>query len=97
MRGQSFVLSILYFPLNYITYIIKTKKVFFWTSNLKGNSFHVDKATIVYLTSEYYSLSVLSEKLYFLEIGPVDPKLLPFKYVMMKTSNLNFLDYKKTP
>ena len=35
---------------------------------LQGYSFHGNKATILYLTEEYYSLSVLSEKLYFLEI-----------------------------
>ena len=41
--------------------MIKAKQV---TSNLKGHSFHGDKATILYLTLKYYSLSVLSEKLY---------------------------------
>ena len=52
------------------------------TSNLKGHGFHGDKATILYFTLKYYSLSVLSEKLYFLEIGPVNQKLWPFKYMM---------------
>ena len=51
--------------------MIKVKQVFFLTFRLKGHSFHDDKATIFYLPSEYYSLSVLSVKLYFLEIGPV--------------------------
>ena len=51
-----------------------------------------DKATILYLTLKYYSLSVLSEKLYFLEIGPVNQKLWPFKCMMLKTLNSNFLD-----
>ena len=55
--------------------MIKTKQVFFWTSNLKGHRFHGDKATTFYSTSKYYSLSVLSVKLYFLEIGPVHQKL----------------------
>ena len=59
-------------------WMIKAKQVFFWTSNLKGHSFHGDKATILCLTSEYYSLSVLSEKLYFHEIGPVHQKLWSF-------------------
>ena len=45
--------------------MIKTKQVFFWTSNLKGYGFHGDKATILYLTLKYYSLSVLSEKTLF--------------------------------
>ena len=72
--------------------MIKAKQVFFLTSNLKGHGFHGDKVIIFYLTSEYYSLSVLSEKLYFLEIGPVHKKLCPFKCMMLKTLNLNFLD-----
>ena len=55
--------------------MIKAKPIFFWTSRLKGHGFHDDKATILFLTSECHSLSVLSEKLYFLEIGPVDRKL----------------------
>ena len=52
--------------------MVKAKEVFFWTSNLKGHGFHGDKATILYLILKYYSLSVLSEKLHFLEIGPVN-------------------------
>ena len=55
--------------------MIKAKRVLFRTSNLKGHSFHGNKATILYLTSKYCSLSVLSEKLFFLEIGPVHQKL----------------------
>ena len=74
----------------------KTKQVFFWTSNLKGHGFHGDKATILYLTLKYYSLSVLSSKLDFLEIGPVNQKLWPFKCMMLKTSNSNFLDWEDT-
>ena len=42
--------------------MIKAKQVFFWTSNLKGHGFHGDKATILYLTSKYYSLSVFCLK-----------------------------------
>ena len=61
--------------------MIKAKQVYFLTSNLKGHGFHGDKATIFYLTWKYYSLSVLSEKLYFLEIGQVYQKLWPFKEV----------------
>ena len=44
------------------------------------------------LQLKYYSLSVLSEKLYFLETGPVNQKLWPFKCTMLKTLNSNFLD-----
>ena len=76
--------------------MIKAKQVFFWTSNLKGHAFHGDKATILYLTLKYYLLSVLSEKRYFLEIGPVNQKLWPFKCMMLKTLNSNFLDWEDT-
>ena len=48
----------------------------FFVSAPKGHAFHGDKATIFYLTSEYYSLYVLSAKLYFLEIGSVHQKLM---------------------
>ena len=76
--------------------MIKAKQVFFWTSNLKGHGFHGDKATILHLPWKYYSLAVLSEKLYFLEIGPVNRKLWPFKCMMLKTLNSNFLDWEDT-
>ena len=55
--------------------MIKAKQVFFWISNLKGHGFHGDKATILYFTLRYYLLSVLSEKLDFIEIGLVNQKL----------------------
>ena len=72
--------------------MIKAKLVFLETSNLKGHGFHGDKATIFHMTSEYYSLSVLSAKLYFLEIGPVHQTLWSFNCIMLKTLNSNFLD-----
>ena len=53
----------------------KAKQAFFWTSNLKGHGFYGDEATILYLILKCYSLAALSEKLYFLEIGPVNRKL----------------------
>ena len=37
---------------------------------------------------------MLSEKLYFLEIGPVNQKLWPFKCMMLKMLNSNILDLK---
>ena len=74
--------------------MIKDKNVFFWTSNLKGHGFHGDKAISFYLTLKYYSLSVLSGKLYFLEIGPVHQMLWSFKCMMLKTLNSNFLDWE---
>ena len=76
--------------------MIKAKQVFFWTSNLKGHGCHGNKATILYLTSEYYSLSVLSAKLYFLEIGPVHQNLWSFKCMILKTLNSNFLHWEDT-
>ena len=42
--------------------MIKAKQAFFWSSNLEGYGFHGNKATILFLTKEYYSLYVLSEK-----------------------------------
>ena len=72
--------------------MIKAKQVFFRTSYLKGHGFYGDKATILYLTSEYCSLSVLSAKRYFTEIGPVHQKLLPFKCMILITLNSKFLD-----
>ena len=56
----------------------------------------VTKLPFFNLISEYYPLSVLSTKLYFLEIGPVHQKLWPFKCMMLKTFNSNFLDQKDT-
>ena len=76
--------------------MIKAKQIFFWASGLKGHSFYGDKATIFFLISEYYSLYVLSAKLYFLEISPAHQKLWPFKYMMLKALNPNFLDCEDT-
>ena len=76
--------------------MIKAKQVFFWTSNLKGHGFHGDKTTIWHLTLKYYSLSGLSEKLYFLKIGSVNQKLCLFKCMMLKTLNWKLLDWEDT-
>ena len=59
--------------------MFKAKQAFFWTCNLRGYGFHGNKATMLFLISESYSLSVLSAKLYFLEIDPVRQKLWSFK------------------
>ena len=40
--------------------------------------------------TEYYSLSVVSEKLHFLENSPVHQKLWSFKCTLLKTLNSNF-------
>ena len=74
--------------------MIKVKQALFWSSNLKGYSFHGNKVTTLYLTSEYNSLFVLSAKLYFIEIGPVHQKLWSFKCTMLKTLNSNFLEWE---
>ena len=77
--------------------MIKAEQAFFWSFNLEGYDIHGNKATILYLPKEYYSLSVgLSEKLYFLEIIPVHQKLRSFKCMLLKTLNSNFLEWKAT-
>ena len=71
--------------------MIKAKRAFLFTCSSRGYGVHGNKATILYLISEYYSLSVLSAKLYFVEIDPVHQKLWSFKCTMLKTLNSNFL------
>ena len=51
--------------------MIKAKQAFFLTSESEVYGFHHNKAIILYLTKKYYSLSVLSVKLYFIAIGPI--------------------------
>ena len=45
---------------------------------LKGHSLYGNEATILYLTSKYYSLSAQSEKLDFLYINQLHQKLWSF-------------------
>ena len=66
-----------------------------FSASLKGHGFHGNKATFLYLGTEY-SLSVLSGKLCFLEIGPEHQKLWSFKYTMLKTLNSNFFECEDT-
>ena len=54
--------------------MIKAQQVFFWTSNLKVMVSMGTKLPFLF-DFKYYSLSVLSEKLYFFEIGPVNQTL----------------------
>ena len=54
------------------------------------------QATILYLTSAHFQLSVLSVKSYSLEISPVHQKLWSFMYTMLKTLNSNFLQCEDT-
>ena len=72
------------------------KHTFFQTINFKCHSLHGNMATILYLTSEYDSLSLLCQKLYFLEIAPVHQKLWSFKCTMLKKLNSNFLNWEDT-
>ena len=65
--------------------MIKAKQAFYVSSNLEGYGFHGNKAAILFLTKEHYSLSVLSEKLYFLQISPVHRKLWSFRCMLLKT------------
>ena len=47
--------------------MIKAEQVFFWTSNLKGHSLYDDKATILYLTSEYFHYLCCLQNFIFLK------------------------------
>ena len=71
--------------------MIKGKQGFFSSCNSRGYGFHGNKATILYLISRYYALSVVFVKLYCLEIDPVHQKLGSFKRTMLKTLNSIFL------
>ena len=44
--------------------MIEAKQTFLCTSNLKGYGFNGNKTTVLFLTPECYSLSLLSAKLY---------------------------------
>ena len=74
--------------------MIKAKQTFFCAPNLEGYSFHSNKAAILYWTSEYYSLSVLLAKLFFLNRS-MDQKLWSFKCTMLKTLNSNFSQVRR--
>ena len=50
-------------------YMIKAKLSFFWTSNLEGHSLHGSKGTILFSSSVNFPVSVISTKLYYVEIG----------------------------
>ena len=74
--------------------MIKAKQAFFWSSNLESYGFHGNKVTSLFWIQEYYTLSVLSEKIYFLEISPVHQKLWSFKCMLLKTLNSNYPEWK---
>ena len=55
--------------------MIKAKLSFFRTSNLEGHGSHGNKGTILFLGSVNVPMSVISTKLYFVEISRVRQKL----------------------
>ena len=55
--------------------MIKAKLSFFGTSNPEVHGFHGNKGTILILGSVNFPMSIISIKLYFVEIGRVHQKL----------------------
>ena len=55
--------------------MIKAKLSYFWTSNPEGHGSHGNKGTILILGSVNFPMSVISTKLYFVEIGWEHQKL----------------------
>ena len=55
--------------------MIKAELSFFWTLNPEGHSSHGNIGTILFLDSVNFPMSVISTKLYFVEIGRVHQKL----------------------
>ena len=53
----------------YMISMIKAKLSFFLTSNSEGHGFHGNKGTILCSSSVNFPISVISTKLYFVEIG----------------------------
>ena len=49
--------------------MIKAKLSFFWTSNSEGHGSHGNKGTILFLGSVNVPMSVISTKLYFVEVS----------------------------
>ena len=76
--------------------MIKAKLSFFLTSNSKSHGSYVNKATILYVGLVNFPMSVISTKLYFVEIGWVRQKLYIFKCTMLKALNSDFLDWEDT-
>ena len=76
--------------------MIKAKLSFFWTLNSEGHGSHGNKGIILFLDSVNVPMSVISTKLYFVEISWVHQKLYIFKCTMLKTLNSDFLDWEDT-
>ena len=76
--------------------MIKAKVSIFWTLNSESHASHDNKDIILFLGSVTFPMSVISTKLYFVEIGWVRQKLYIFKCTMLKTLNSDFLDWEDT-
>ena len=57
------------FCFKYRISMIKAKLSFFRTSNSEGHGSHDNKGNILFLDSVNFPMSVMSTKLYFVEIG----------------------------
>ena len=57
------------FCFEYRISIIKATLSFFWTSNSEGHGSHGNKDTILFLSTVNIPMSVISTKLYFVEIS----------------------------
>ena len=53
----------------YMISMIKVKLSFFCTSNSEGHGFHGNKGTILFSSAVNFPISVISAKLYFVEMG----------------------------
>ena len=74
--------------------MIKAKLSFFWTSSSEGHGSHGNNGTILILDSVNVPMSVISTKLYFVEISWGHKKLWIFKCTMLTTLNSDFLDWR---
>ena len=71
--------------------MVKAKVSIFLTSNSESHDSHGNKDTILFWGSVNFPMSVISTKLYFVEIGLVHQQLYTFKCTMLKTLNSDFL------
>ena len=76
--------------------MIKAEQVFFWTFNLKGKGFHGDKATILYLTSEFLFIIFTVCKTLFSWNRSSTSKVMAIYMYDAENVNSNFLDWEDT-
>ena len=72
--------------------MIKARVSIFLTSNSESHGSHGNKDTILFLGSVNFPVSVISTKLYFVEIGLVRQQLYIFKCTLLKILNSDLLD-----